>query len=128
MNPGSNYVTIFVGMLMINILTLKLILKCNFTFSIANWDLLQYQFSCAKPISGKLYDIQGGELYHQLSQLSGFLSIPEHTGLILCADGVPVFKSSSGQLWPFYLSVTSFPLEIRMKAENLLLAGVWFGP
>ena len=76
---------------MINILTLKLILKCNFTFSIANWDLLQYQFSCTKPTSGKSYDIQDGKLYHQLSQLSGFLSIPEHTGLILCADGVPLF-------------------------------------
>ena len=94
---------------MINILTLKLILKCNFNFSI-------------------VYDIQDGELYHQLSQLSGFLGIPEYTGLMLCADGVPVFKSSSGQLWPIYLSMTSFPLEIRMKAENLLLAGVWFGP
>ena len=23
-----------------------------------------------------------------------FLSVPEHTGLIMCCDGVPVFKSS----------------------------------
>ena len=30
----------------------------------------------------------------QLKQEGNFLSVPEHAGLILCCDGVPVFKSS----------------------------------
>ena len=32
--------------------------------------------------------------YAQLMKPGGFLSFPEHTGLILCCDGVPLFKSS----------------------------------
>ena len=57
----------------------------------------------------------------------GFLTIPEHTGLILCADGVQLFKSSKQSFWPILLSVTSLPPGIRMNAENIILAGVWQG-
>lgn len=44
-----------------------------------------------------------------------------NTGLILCSDGVQLFKSSQQTLWPIVLAVTSLPPGI------LILAGVWQG-
>ena len=57
-----------------------------------------------------------------------FLSVPEHTGLILCSDGVRLFKSCGQSMWPIEMAVTSLPPKIRMNANNLLLGGVWLGP
>ena len=57
-----------------------------------------------------------------------FLAVPEHTGLVMCADGVPLFRSSKASLWPIQLAITSLPPSIRFSVENLLLAGVWLGP
>ncbi len=41
-----------------------------------------------------IQDIQDGSMYKSLMVPGEFLSVPEHTGLILCTDGVPLFKSS----------------------------------
>ena len=60
--------------------------------------------------------------YENLSTPGGFLSVPEHTGLILCADGVQLFKSAKHSIWPILLAVTSLPPSIRMDAENFILA------
>ena len=43
-------------------------------------------------------------------------------------DGVPLYKSSSWNLWPVFLSILNLPVNIRMKAENVILAGLWYGP
>lgn len=66
--------------------------------------------------------------YQSLASNGGFLSIPEHTGLILCSDGVPVFKSSAGSLWPVYLAATSVAPEERMRMRNVILSALWHGP
>ncbi len=58
----------------------------------------------------------------------GILSTPEGVGLILSSDGVPVFKSSKGSLWPVYLMVTNIPPQLRVKIDNLIVAALWFGP
>ena len=81
-----------------------------------------------------------------LKQESNFLSVPEHAGLILCCDGVPVFKSSGmiqamyikiikiiskllGQtLWPVLMFTTSLPPTNRMNAENMMVGALWLGP
>ena len=87
----------------------------------------------------------------QLKQEGNFLSVPEHAGLILCCDGVPVIKSSGmfntiykcdlqmcnqhaynlliGQtLWPVLMFTTSLPPMIRMNSENMMVGALWLGP
>lgn len=56
-----------------------------------------------------------------------FLSVPEHAGLILCCDGVQLFKSSNQSFWHILLAVSNLPPNIRMNTENVILAGVWQG-
>ena len=90
------------------------------TFHTDCWPLLQYPFTRDK--DDNIHDIQDGEEY----QNDPFFSVPEHTGLIMNTDGIPVFKSSKSSLWPI-LSVASLPPSIRMNKDYILLAGVWFG-
>lgn len=63
-----------------------------------------------------------------LMQPGKFLSVPEHTGLLLNTDGVPIFKLSKTSIWPVYLAITSLPPHVRMNCDYLLLAGIWSGP
>lgn len=87
----------------------------------------QYPFTRVKD-SDMLQDIHDGRAMMDLMSSGNFLSVPEHTGLILCTDGVPVFKSSKGSIWPVYLMVTSIPPEHRFKVDNMIVASLWFGP
>ena len=50
------------------------------------------------------------------------LSVSDNTGLILCADGTPVFKSSKCSLWPVYLALTSISPNKRMRLDNVIIA------
>ena len=61
--------------------------------SVENWDLVQYPFTRGTN-AGYLQDIHDTKKYKKLSRPGKFLSVPEHTGLILSTDGVPLFKSS----------------------------------
>ncbi|KAK3924258.1 1,4-alpha-glucan branching enzyme GlgB, partial [Frankliniella fusca] len=40
-------------------------------------------------------------------------------------DRVPVFKSNSLSLWPFYLVTLELPPQKRSLSENLIIAGIW---
>lgn len=90
-------------------------------------DRFQYPWTRTDADPSCLKDIHDGEVIRVLMKDEGFLSCPENTGLILCTDGVPIFKSSKGSLWPVYLMVTSIPPHLRMRAENLIVAGLWYG-
>ena len=73
-------------------------------------------------------DIHDGSVFQQLMINGGLLSTPENVGLILSSDGVPVFKSSKGSLWPVYFMITNIPPHQRTRMDNLIVAGLWFGP
>ena len=75
-----------------------------------------------------LRDMHDGKALTDLMSPGNFLSIPQSTGLVLSTDGVPIFKSSKGSLWPIYLMLTSIPPQLRNKVENLVVASLWFGP
>ena len=94
------------------------------TFIIDKWEQLQYPFT-RKVLQDTFQDIHDRETYKKLQKPGGFLTLPENTGLILCSDGVQLFKSSNQAFWPILLAVTSLPPGVRMNAENLILAGVW---
>ena len=58
----------------------------------------------------------------------GLFSRKADIALSLNTDGVAIFKSSSWSLWLVFLSILNLPIEIRMKAENILLVGLWYAP
>ena len=61
------------------------------------WTEVQYPFT-RQAIEGCIQDIHDGRRYQKLSGPGKLFSVPERTGLILCADGVPLFKSSGNIL------------------------------
>ena len=59
--------------------------------------------------------------------MSAFIhSNSESLALMLSTDGVPLFKSSA-DLWPVFLVILNLPPDIRMNAQNVVLAGLWYG-
>ncbi|KAL5516531.1 hypothetical protein EMCRGX_G001891 [Ephydatia muelleri] len=91
-----------------------------------NWDKLQYPFT-RRQETDMQHDLQDGSKYRALMQPGEFLSVPEHIGLILCSDGIPVFKSSGLQLWPIELCIANLSPEIRYNVQYLLVGGLWLG-
>ncbi len=73
-------------------------------------------------------DIHDGKVFQELMVNGGLLSRPGNVGLILSSDGVPVFKSSKGSLWPVYFMITNIAPHQRTRMDNLIVAGLWFGP
>ena len=73
-------------------------------------------------------DIYDGQVFANLMRYGSFLSFSENVGLILCTDGVPIFKASSGSLWPIYFAVTSIRPQDRMRMKQLIVAALWHGP
>ena len=82
---------------------------------------MQYPF--VRPTyQGFIQDIQDGNRYRKLSRPGKFLSVPEHTGLILCADGVPLF-ASSGTL----CNSLSLPEQCVITLNNIILQDSRYG-
>ena len=88
---------------------------------------MKYPFT-RHAVPGAICDLHDGSVVADLMRPGNFLSTPEHTGLLLNTDGVPLFNSSKASLWPVYLAISSLPPTLRMNADYLMLAGVWFSP
>ena len=94
---------------------------------LVHWDKLQYPFSRARD-GTSIKDIQDGTVIKNLMKPGGFLSVPEHLGLIINTDGVQTFNASKHSIWPIYLMVSNLPPDVRILERYLVLAGAWFGP
>lgn len=46
---------------------------------------------------------------------------------MISTDGISLFKSSTKDLWPVFLVLLNLPPAIRMSAQNVVLAGLWYG-
>ena len=96
-------------------------------FFVEKHDSFQYPFK-RKQDDESLRDVHDGTAFSDLMTPGNFLSDHNSTGLVLSTDGVPIFKSSKGSIWPVYLMSTSIPPHKRTLAENLVVASLWFGP
>lgn len=85
-----------------------------------------HRFNREKSDISNIEDIYDGSVYKHLES-SGFLSSKNNISFTWNTDGVPIFKSSKFSIWPFYLVINELPYELRMKKENVILAGLWFG-
>lgn len=72
-------------------------------------------------------DIYNGKLYKSLFDNDGPLSNPDNISFTFNTDGASVFKSSNVSVWPLFLVINELPYHLRMKKENMILAGLWFG-
>ena len=74
-----------------------------------------------------LNDIYQGTLYRKYVENSGPLSSPDNISFTFNTDGAAVFKSSNVSVWPLFLVINELPYKLRMKKDNMILAGLWFG-
>lgn len=115
----SNRVSYFIKL---NIIAqLKKILKRP-----GKYESLQYRFTREKMSINNIEDIYDGQLYQEEIR-NGFLS-NSNISFLWNSDGVPVFKSKKFSIWLLYLIINELPYKIRYKRENVILAGLWFGP
>lgn len=75
-----------------------------------------------------MYDVWDGSVLRCLSKAGHFFSTKCNLAFSLNTDEIPLYKSSSWGLWPVFLTILNLPPAIRMKAENILLAALWYGP
>ncbi len=73
--------------------------------------------------STSVSDICDGFLYPKA--LSGSETPLRTLTLTFSCDGVPVFKKSPCSIWPLLFTINELPL--KMRQDNVLLCGLWFG-
>lgn len=86
-----------------------------------------HRFNRKKICEANLEDIYDGAIYKNEIK-NGFLSNKSNISFTWNTDGVPLFKSSKFSIWPLYLVINELPYEERFKKENVIIAGIWFGP
>ena len=90
------------------------------------YNQLQHRFT-RKTSDRSIKDIYDGKLYRRLSEPGNVLSNPSNISLLWNTDGIPIFKSSNQSIWPLYFVINELPYQLRMKKQNILLGGLWFG-
>lgn len=87
-----------------------------------NADILTFN---TKSNSADITDFFDGDLFKSLR--AKVESGPLVT-LTLNTDGVKVFKSKKkGSLWPIQMFINEVPRNKRLKIDNIILTGIWFG-
>lgn len=86
-------------------------------------DELAYKFTREKINLDNVEDICDGGLYKSIPELQ---TNADNISLAWSTDGVPVFKSSNVSMWPIQCTINE--LSPKLRRENVLLTGLWFGP
>lgn len=88
---------------------------------------LQFRFRRQKKAPGNVEDIYDGEIYKEHVRM-GFLNQPHNISFMWYSDGISVFNfSNKFSIWPFYLVINELSYKNRVKKQNIILAGIWFG-
>lgn len=91
-------------------------------------ELLRHRFNRNKQGVGSYEDIYDGKVYKSLCAKGGILSDPDNVSFTWYTAGVKLSGLTGHEIWPFFLSINELPYAERAKPENILLAGIWFGP
>lgn len=89
------------------------------------YESLLYKQNRSKINEGAYEDMYDGFLYREASQKMG--TTVHWISFLWNIDGFSIFKSSTYQIWPFFLSIIELPPHLRFLKENMLLGGLWFG-
>lgn len=92
------------------------------------YEKLNHRFQRKFDMEHKYCDVYDGDLYKSYYEKEGPLSKQENVSFTFNTDGAPVFKSSKISVWPLFLVINELPYKLRMLKENMLMAGLWFGP
>lgn len=87
---------------------------------------LQFKANRVKKNANNIEDIYDGAIYQE-QVTNGFLANPNNISFFMYFDGVAIFKNSKFSIWPIFLSINELNYKERVKKENVVLAGLWFG-
>ncbi|KAK3922482.1 Halomucin, partial [Frankliniella fusca] len=90
------------------------------------YDSLMFRFHRRKKDDSNVEDIYDGLIYKDLIR-TGFLSNRNNISFFMYFDGIALFKSSTFSIWPVYLTINELKYKLRIRKENTVLAGLWFG-
>nr|XP_042900000.1 uncharacterized protein LOC122269708 [Parasteatoda tepidariorum] len=78
-------------------------------------------FNKSMNVHNQVSDINHGKLYKKLRNENESLFLTYNFSV----DGLAVFNSAKGSLWPILVVINEIPPTLRY--QNVLLAGIWFG-
>lgn len=110
-----------------NFVTLSIVDQLKLIINRENiFELLKYRFDRKRINEFAIEELFDGKLYHN-SFVKEFLSNQNNVSFTWYTDGVQVFKSSKTSIWPIYLRINELPYKFRIRKENTILAGLWYG-
>ncbi|KAK3925967.1 Halomucin [Frankliniella fusca] len=87
---------------------------------------LQFKTNRVKKNVNNIEDIYDAAVYQE-QVINGFLADPDNISFFMYFDGVAIFKNSKFSIWPLYMSINELRYKDRVKKENIVLSGLWFG-
>lgn len=82
------------------------------------WDALQERHTETADTDGVIRDVYDGAHYQKHAS---FLSQPANISLLINTDGIAIFQSSKGSLWPVWVMINELPKRLRLYAVLLIL-------